>query len=125
MLHCANALRRIATRRPIGWQALLDSLKIDARPADITVSSAQCFGGGTAIRGAVGSQNAPFASTNDAANRKLGDICCGVAGSIGRSLGGLTCLTPNGAYHCANAGADIGNPLLHPVPERIEKAGWF
>lgn len=125
MLHGANAFRPIAAGYPIGWRAVLHGLKINACAADVTLGSAQRLGGHPAIGGAVRGEQAAFPTSDDAADREFGDICCGVAGSIGSSLGGLTCRSPDGPHHCTDTGADIGNALLHPIPECVEEAGWF
>jgi hypothetical protein len=109
----------------MGWRALLDSLRIDARPAGIALGAAQRFSGDAAIRGPVGGEDAAFATADDASDRKFGDACCGVAGDIGCPLCGLASLSPDGSHHRAEAGADIGNALLHPIPERVEKALWL
>src|ERR1700730_2623895 len=132
MLHRANTFWLIAAGYPIGRWALLDGFKIDARPADIALGSAQRFGGDAAIRGAVGGEDAALATANDAGYRQLGDARCGVASDVGgalgcrrgcisSTLGHLAGLSPDGSNHRAEACTHIGNALLRPIPECIEE----
>src|ERR1700719_2951409 len=132
MLHRANTFWRIAAGYAIGRRAFLDGFKIDARPADIALGTAQRFGGDAAMRGSVGGENAAFATANDAGHRQLGDARCSVASDVGGAfgcrrgcisctLGNLAGLLPDSSTHRAEASAHIGSALLHPIPECIEE----
>src|SRR5262249_10921514 len=121
MLQGANAFGRVATGHSIRRRTLLDGFKIDARSAIVALCSAQRLSGDLAIWGAVGSQNAAFTAAGDAA-RDLRDACCSAADGVGGSFGGLAGRSLHGPHHRTEAGADVGNALLHPVPEGVEEA---